>query len=94
MIQPNVYWTLLTPVVSIIGLYSNVPEHGVLHPDQLAWLVGELKTLPASLPLLVTLHHPPYSADDHHGRIAVDAPACGGDFVFRTTPPFHYPPAA
>ncbi len=67
MIQPNVYWTLLTPVVSIIGLYSNVPEHGVLHPDQLAWLEGELKSLPASLPLLITLHHPPYSADDHHG---------------------------
>jgi hypothetical protein len=67
MIQPNVYWTLLTPLVSIIGLYSNVPEHGVLHPDQLAWFVGELKSLPPALPILVTLHHPPYSADDHHG---------------------------
>ena len=67
MIQPNVYWTLLTPVVSIVGLYSNVPEHGVLHPDQIAWLIGELKNLPASLPLIVSLHHPPYSADDHHG---------------------------
>ena len=59
MTQPNVYWTLLTPLVSIVGLYSNVPEHGVLHPDQLAWLVGELKTLPANFPVLVTLHHPP-----------------------------------
>lgn len=67
MTQPNVYWTLLTPLVSIVGLYSNVPEHGVLHPDQLAWLVGELKTLPATLPIAVALHHPPYSADDHHG---------------------------
>ncbi len=67
MTQPNVYWTLLTPQVSIVGLYSNVPEHGVLHPDQLAWLEGEIKSLPADLPLLVTLHHPPYSADDHHG---------------------------
>jgi hypothetical protein len=67
MVQPNVYWTLLTPLVSIIGLYSNVPEHGVLHPDQLAWFVGELKSVPASLPVLVALHHPPYSADDHHG---------------------------
>jgi hypothetical protein len=67
MNQPNVYWTLLTPLVSIIGLYSNVPEHGVLHPDQLAWFVDELKTLPASLPIIVALHHPPYSADDHHG---------------------------
>src|SRR5258707_15081955 len=25
MVQPNVYWTLLTPLVNIIGLYSNVP---------------------------------------------------------------------
>jgi acid phosphatase type 7 len=67
MTQPNVYWTLVTPLVSIIGLYSNVPEHGVLHPDQVAWLVDELKSLPAAIPLLVALHHPPYSADDHHG---------------------------
>jgi len=49
------------------GLYSNVPEHGVVHPDQLAWLVNELKAAPKDLPVVVTLHHPPYSADDHHG---------------------------
>jgi hypothetical protein len=67
MTQPNVYWTLITPLVSIVGLYSNVPEHGVLHPDQVAWLAGEMKTLPTSIPLVVALHHPPYSADDHHG---------------------------
>src|SRR5438132_4426915 len=67
MTQPNVYWTLVTSMVSIVGLYSNVPEHGELHPDQLAWLVTELKTLPKTLPLLVTLHHPTYSADNHHG---------------------------
>jgi acid phosphatase type 7 len=28
MIQPNVYWTLLTPYVTLIGLYTNVPEGG------------------------------------------------------------------
>jgi hypothetical protein len=67
MIQPNVYWTLVTPLVNIIGLYSNVPEHGVIHPDQLDWFASELRTLPAKVPILVTLHHPPYSADDHHG---------------------------
>ena len=67
MTQPNVYWTLLTPLVSIVGLYSNVPEHGVLHPDQINWLVSELRSLPTNLPLTVALHHPPYSADDHHG---------------------------
>ena len=26
MTQPNVYWTLLTPLVNIVGLFSNVPE--------------------------------------------------------------------
>jgi hypothetical protein len=28
MTQPYVYWTLLTPLVNIVGLYSNVPEGG------------------------------------------------------------------
>ena len=28
MVQPNVYWTLVTPMASFVGLYSNVPEGG------------------------------------------------------------------
>lgn len=28
MIQPNVYWTLEAPFVTIIGLYTNLPEGG------------------------------------------------------------------
>lgn len=32
--QPNVYWTLLTPLCSIIGLYSNVPEGGEITEPQ------------------------------------------------------------
>ena len=66
MIQPNVYWTLLTPLINFVGLYSNVPEGGQIKSPQTDWLVNELKTLPATAPLVVTLHHPPYSADDHH----------------------------
>jgi hypothetical protein len=66
MTQPNVYWTLLTPLVSIVGLYSNVPAGGDIRAPQTDWLIGELKTLPTDVPLIVTLHHPPYSADDHH----------------------------
>jgi len=66
MIQPNVYWTLTTPVINIVGLYSNVPEHGVIHPDQQAWLTSELGSLPGNIPLIITMHHPVYSADDHH----------------------------
>jgi len=65
-VQPNVYWTLLTPLVNIIGLYSNVPEGGELRSPQTDWLVNELKTLSTDVPLLVAMHHPVYSADDHH----------------------------
>jgi hypothetical protein len=30
MTQPNVYWTLLTPLVTIIGLYSNCLEDSLV----------------------------------------------------------------
>lgn len=66
MVQPNVYWTLQSPLFSVVGLYSNVPEGGAIEPDQIAWLVGELKAAPDQA-LIVALHHPPYSADAHHG---------------------------
>ncbi len=66
MVQPNCYWTLLTPLCSIVGLYSNVPEGGDIREPQTSWLIGELQTLPKDLPLFVALHHPLYSADDHH----------------------------
>ena len=66
MTQPNVYWTLLTPLVSIVGLYSNVPEGGEIRDPQTQWLIEELRSLPADLPIIVTLHHPVYSADTYH----------------------------
>ncbi len=66
MIQPNVYWTLLTPFVNIVGLYSNVPAGGDIRSPQKEWLVNELLTLPSDVPIFVALHHPIYSADDHH----------------------------
>jgi hypothetical protein len=66
MTQPNVYWTLVTPLVNIIGLYSNVPAGGDIRSPQTDWLINELKTLPTDRPLFVALHHPVYSADDHH----------------------------
>ena len=66
MIQPNVYWTLLTPLVNIVGLYSNVPAGGDIRSPQKEWLVNELMTLPPDIPLFIALHHPIYSADDHH----------------------------
>ena len=66
MIQPNVYWTLNTPFATIIGLYTNVPEGGVVEDDQVAWFVGELKAAPKDRALIVALHHPVYSLDTYH----------------------------
>lgn len=53
----------------IIGLYSNVPEGGEIEDDQIVWLVGELEAA-SDRALIVALHHPPYSADAHHGSSA------------------------
>lgn len=66
MTQPNVYWVLRTPLVNFLGLYSNVPAGGDIRPPQTDWIVDRLRNLPKSMPLFVTLHHPIYSADDHH----------------------------
>jgi len=68
--QPNCYWTLQSEAVTIIGCYSNVPSGGVIEPDQAAWLQSELAAAPTGVPLIVTLHHPPYSADAFHGGSA------------------------
>ena len=70
MTQPNVYWTLVTPLAYIIGLYSNVPEGGEIRADQEQWFINELKNAAkerSSKAIIVTLHHPPYSMDAHHG---------------------------
>jgi hypothetical protein len=68
--QPYCDWTLLCEAVTIVGLYTNVPSGGHLEPSQVTWLTGELKDADPQLPLIVTLHHPPYSVDSHHGGSA------------------------
>jgi 3',5'-cyclic AMP phosphodiesterase CpdA len=67
MTQPNAYWTLTDDLVTIIGLATNVPSGGVIEADQAAWLESELAAAPEGVPLIVSLHHPPYSCDAHHG---------------------------
>jgi hypothetical protein len=82
MTQPGVYFTLDAPLVSIIGLYSNVLEGpGVISSQdgrypigdgQLEFLEAELKRLkPArdagEQAVLIAVHHPPLSADAKHG---------------------------
>ncbi len=66
MIQPNVYWTLATPFATIIGLYTNVPEGGVVQADQAAWFEQELAAAPTDRAVIVALHHPLYSLDTYH----------------------------
>ncbi|MDA4113851.1 MAG: metallophosphoesterase [Thaumarchaeota archaeon] len=67
MTQPNVYWTLLTPYSTMIGLYSNVPEGGVIKQDQIDWFVSELTSAPTDKALVVSVHHPTFSGDTAHG---------------------------
>ncbi|MGA9149890.1 MAG: metallophosphoesterase [Candidatus Nitrosopolaris sp.] len=66
MIQPNVYWTLDAPFVTIIGLYSNVPDGGVIKETQFQWLENELRTAPTDKALILSVHHSPFSADEEH----------------------------
>jgi hypothetical protein len=63
---PNVYYTLISPFVTIVGMYTNVPEHGSIDSVQQQWLTNELHTAPEDKALIVSLHHPIYSFDDHH----------------------------
>lgn len=70
MTEPNPYWPLTAPFVTIVGLYSNVPEGGRLDGDQIQWLQEELAAAPRNAALVVTMHHPIYSADGNHGGSA------------------------
>ena len=63
---PNVYFTLLTPYATMVGMYTTVPEHGSVDSDQQQWLTNELHTAPKDKALIISLHHPVYSFDDHH----------------------------
>jgi hypothetical protein len=63
---PNPYWTLITPLATIIGMYTNVPEHGSIDSVQQQWLTNEFATAPKDRALILALHHPIYSFDVFH----------------------------
>ena len=63
---PNVYWTLLTPFATIIGMYTNVPEGGSIDSVQQQWVTNEFSTAPTDRALILALHHPIYSFDVYH----------------------------
>jgi 3',5'-cyclic AMP phosphodiesterase CpdA len=66
MTLPNVYWTLRAPFVTVVGLYTNVPEGGRIDDEQAAWLAEELAAAPKRAALIVALHHPVFSASSEH----------------------------
>lgn len=66
MVQPYVYWVLESPLATIIGLYTNVPEGGVIGPDQAAWLSERIAAAPKDRALIIAAHHPLLSADTYH----------------------------
>ena len=70
MNQPNVYWTLETPMATFIGLHSNTPKFGIVTAEQREWFRKELLAADKLRPekaVIVCIHHSPYSADINHG---------------------------
>ena len=67
---PNVYFTLNCPFVTIVGMYTNVPDGGSIDSVQQQWLTNEFATAPTGKALIVALHHPIYSFDDFHSGSA------------------------
>jgi predicted phosphodiesterase len=69
-VQPNVYWTMESPLAIIIGLHTNVPKYGYINREQKNWFVNELRNAAgkhSDKALIVCMHHAPYSADVNHG---------------------------
>ena len=64
---PYCEWTLELEALTIIAVYSNVPSGGNLEQEQLDRLTQELTAADPGKPVIVALHHPPYSIDAHHG---------------------------
>lgn len=63
---PNPYWTLVTPLATFVGMYTNVPEHGSIDSNQQQWLTNEFATAPTDRAFILALHHPIYSFDVYH----------------------------
>jgi hypothetical protein len=64
---PYCEWTLDLAAVTIISVYTNVPSGGHLETEQIDRLTSELQVADAAKPIILGLHHPPYSVDLHHG---------------------------
>jgi 3',5'-cyclic AMP phosphodiesterase CpdA len=90
MIQPNVYWTLDAPFVTIIrlysniiGLYSNVPDGSAIKETQLQWLENELRTAPTDKALILSVHHSPFFLSVHHSPFSTDEEHSSSDTILK-----------
>jgi acid phosphatase type 7 len=61
MTQPNCFWTLNTPLFTMLGLYTNVPSGGTVKEPQVSWFNNEMKSADKKKPLIVAMHHPIHS---------------------------------
>ena len=67
---PSCDWALELEALTIIAVWTNVPSGGDLYPEQTAFLTAQLKAARPKIPVMVGVHHPPYSVDAHHGGSA------------------------
>jgi predicted phosphodiesterase len=88
--QPAVYWYLNTPLVDIVGLYSNVADgpgfiadNNVIGTSQKDWLTKTLQAIATARPqgrkgLILAVHHPPFSGGGHSPSVNMlaDIDAC------------------
>jgi 3',5'-cyclic AMP phosphodiesterase CpdA len=76
-----VYWTLRHHWLTIVGLYSNVPDGGRIAEGQVEWLVRELREARRDAVLILALHHCLYSTDLVHGSNLALADLLDGAFA-------------
>ena len=71
--QPWPYWTLKAPLVTVIGLYSNIDgslddrNSNEAEQTQYNWFVDQLSAADPDKCLILAVHHPPFSLDTAHG---------------------------
>lgn len=68
--QPYIYWTMESPLATIIGLYGNVAKFGLIDDEQRAWFIEELRragTEQDEKAIIITVHQSPFSTDTNHG---------------------------
>ena len=84
---PSHDWTLKLDAITIVSAWTNVPEGGHLYVEQVAWLTQQLQGAPMDRPVLLNLHHPPLSIDQHHGGSPKMYEALEGIFKTATRVP-------